>query len=292
MALGIGAAAAVVALLPWMLTGMRLPLQNLWATATLPDDMPFSLWPFNQYLLELVFAIAGFAGAVAAVVGRILRWGARGAWLATAGMAGVLVVALAQSAIVTAGGLDGSRAATLYLVAFSGASLLLIACGATLAVIGVTGRRIAVVAGTFGAIAVGSWLGSVVHPWGVVVLSPVQQVLLLAVTWVPAVLVGALLAWCGLRARDAAAWVVSLVVLAVLPAAIVAVGTAIGYRVYWTMPGELVAIAGETFVRGLTTDAALLAVPSVAIALVIGLLGVGARAWARRRSASAPSAQQ
>ena len=35
-ALLIGVGAALVGLLPWIITGMRLPLQNLWASSTLP----------------------------------------------------------------------------------------------------------------------------------------------------------------------------------------------------------------------------------------------------------------
>lgn len=47
--LALGAAAAIVGLIPWIITGMRLPLQNLWATDTRPADMPLALLPFSQY---------------------------------------------------------------------------------------------------------------------------------------------------------------------------------------------------------------------------------------------------
>jgi hypothetical protein len=55
--LGIGAASAVVGLLPWIITGMRLPLQNLWGTNTLPEAMPIGLLPFNQYAIPLIAGI-------------------------------------------------------------------------------------------------------------------------------------------------------------------------------------------------------------------------------------------
>src|SRR5690606_40914719 len=45
----IGVAAAVVGLLPWLLTGMRLPLQNLWSHPTSPEDMQHAQLVFNQY---------------------------------------------------------------------------------------------------------------------------------------------------------------------------------------------------------------------------------------------------
>lgn len=53
--LAIGAVSAVLGLLPWLITGMRLPLQNLWAADTAPDAMPIVLLPFSQYALSLIF---------------------------------------------------------------------------------------------------------------------------------------------------------------------------------------------------------------------------------------------
>lgn len=46
-ALPVGAAAAVLGLLPWIVTGMRLPLQNLWAADTAPDQMPVAFLPMS-----------------------------------------------------------------------------------------------------------------------------------------------------------------------------------------------------------------------------------------------------
>lgn len=45
----IGAASAAAGLLPWLVAGMRLPLQNLWAAGTLPADMPRTRLPASTF---------------------------------------------------------------------------------------------------------------------------------------------------------------------------------------------------------------------------------------------------
>ncbi|TPW93097.1 hypothetical protein FJ656_35030, partial [Schumannella luteola] len=55
--LGIGVAAALLGLLPWILTGMRLPLQNLWAFDALPEQMPVAWLPLSQYSVTFVLGI-------------------------------------------------------------------------------------------------------------------------------------------------------------------------------------------------------------------------------------------
>ena len=42
---GIGAATATPGLLPWLVTGARLPLQNLWGASTVPEEIPIGLLP-------------------------------------------------------------------------------------------------------------------------------------------------------------------------------------------------------------------------------------------------------
>jgi hypothetical protein len=70
---GIGVAAAVVALLPWLVTGVRLPLQNLWAVQTLPEDMPIALLPFSQYAVVQIFSLLVVGYGAAGIVVRALR---------------------------------------------------------------------------------------------------------------------------------------------------------------------------------------------------------------------------
>lgn len=82
----VGALVAVVGLLPWIVTGMRLPLQNRWAAETLPGDMPVALLPFN---VGLALAWCGWRPAA-----RFVGWVGAAAvlWLLPAALATLVVV--------------------------------------------------------------------------------------------------------------------------------------------------------------------------------------------------------
>jgi hypothetical protein len=62
--------AALVGLLPWLITGIRRPLQNLRATSTSPESMPVALLPFSQYALTLIVGLIVTGSAIAGVVAR------------------------------------------------------------------------------------------------------------------------------------------------------------------------------------------------------------------------------
>ncbi|HLS64990.1 MAG TPA: hypothetical protein VK060_16525, partial [Ruania sp.] len=66
----VGVGAVLVGLLPWIRAGMQLPLQNLWAVQTLPEDMPLVLLPLNQYYLGTILALMVTAGLVGGVIAR------------------------------------------------------------------------------------------------------------------------------------------------------------------------------------------------------------------------------
>lgn len=53
----VGIGAVAIGLLPWLVTGLRLPLQNLWAIDTLPEQMPRVLLPFSQYFLGQILSM-------------------------------------------------------------------------------------------------------------------------------------------------------------------------------------------------------------------------------------------
>ncbi|MDJ0378729.1 hypothetical protein [Cryobacterium sp. PH31-L1] len=61
----VGMLAAIVGLLPWLVTGMHLPIQNLWAADSVPEDMPIALLPFSQYTITLVVAVVVTGSALA-----------------------------------------------------------------------------------------------------------------------------------------------------------------------------------------------------------------------------------
>ena len=113
----IGAAAAIVGLLPWLATGMRLPLQNLWAAATLPEAMPIVLLPFSQYWLSNLFGLIATGSVVAGIVARALRprLSRAGFALLFAGVLLVQIAATVQSAVVVRNGLQDRTESTLYL---------------------------------------------------------------------------------------------------------------------------------------------------------------------------------
>ena len=68
-----GIASAAVGLLPWLITGLTLPLQNLWNVDTLPADMPRTLLPFSQYALTLIVGLIVVGSAIAGGIARAKR---------------------------------------------------------------------------------------------------------------------------------------------------------------------------------------------------------------------------
>ena len=66
-AIGVGIAAAVFGLMPWLISGIRLPGQNLWADGTLSDDMPYALLPFSQYYILMLFGMIVLPGGIVGV---------------------------------------------------------------------------------------------------------------------------------------------------------------------------------------------------------------------------------
>ena len=112
--LAIGSAADLFGLLPWIVTGMRLPLQNLWAVGVLPEEMPVAWLPFSQYSVTYVLGLLVVGSAVAGIAARALRVACRARPRSiAAGLLFVQVVATAQAANVVGAGLRaGARRAS------------------------------------------------------------------------------------------------------------------------------------------------------------------------------------
>lgn len=281
--LGVGAAAGVLGLLPWLLTGLRLPLQNLWATEVAPEEMPLALLPFSQYSLTLIVSVIVTGSALAGLAVRLGR-GRLGPLGAALGAVGVQAVALAQSALTVAAGLREDRWSGLYLGAITGGTLGAIAVGVLILVlIARAPRPGATIAIALAAVAAGGWLTGVVAPLsrdG----SGAGLALLNAVQWLPGILAGLALAWCGvLSAGRVIAWIVSLAVLWVGPVLVTAVSAAAGTRVLARHPLEMLDYAQAVFTSALMLPAVSLRTP--ATALVVAALGVAAlRALAARRT--------
>lgn len=295
--LAIGAGAAIVGLLPWLITGARLPLQDLWAANTLPARMPIGLLPFSQYTATLLVAVLVIGAAVAGIAGRAVPARHPGwAWLALLG--GVLVVqliALVQTAVTISRGLRPGSQSTWYLAAMVGGSVVSILLGVALvALIARAPRAGALWALGFAAIAFGSWLTGLFFPiTRVSVASPLNSVLGEVTRYAPAVLVGVAVAWCGVSTvgRVIAA-LASLVLLVVGTAGVIAVSTVLGSRVLAHFPAELLDSAVGVFRSVLSTPEAWRTVLALAVAVAaVGLVGRWVvRRRAARQRASVPAA--
>lgn len=283
-----GAAAAIVGLSPWLLTGMRLPLQNLWAGSTPPGRMPIALLPFSQYAITLLWGLIVTGYALAGVLVRLVGGGQRSAaGAATGGTAAVYTVAMVQTVVVVALGLQHNRLSWLYLV-------LILAVIIAADLVGVAVLQLIAI-GPAPAVVVGLSLAAVALRWWLLLdvalpLPPVDAPLdLRHWPWVPiavsGLIVGASIAWSGVatRARAAAA-LGGLVVLWIVPAAFSGIQTAACFRVYLRYPAELARIAAQTFVRTLIQDPHTLI--ALAVAVAVALVGsavrrVRRRAWSR-----------
>ncbi|MET4059464.1 hypothetical protein ABIB35_000995 [Arthrobacter sp. UYP6] len=281
IALALGIFSGLAGLAPWIGTGRVLPLQNLWAVETLPDDMPLTWLPLNQYMAIRLVALMVFGGMVA---GLALHWWApirrrTALWSAVTGMLVVQVSATVQSFNVLDEGLEPGSMSELYsdgLLAGVAAAILV----AVLVLLAVGSRSTALVALGIGAAAVptGSWLLA----WGEVFWPPfdLPAAVPQLAQWFPAVLVGLALAWCPPnRIGRAAVWVLDLALLLTVPALFDAVAGALGTRVF---RGDLVQMqesAASTFAAGLGAPEA---VGAVLLAAAVGVTGAAIRALVRR----------
>ncbi len=268
----------VVGALPWVVHGLRLPVQNLWGSDQDPETMPLVALPFNQYFLSLILAIT-VVGGVAAALTSLIRPDpplARGA--AVAGGAFAAVVAITQTALVVHRGLDHSSRAAFYLTALVAAavvgSVVGLAVGWALAGRGHAARAVAA-----------SVLAVLVPPWlhALIVADPLttgdlQHTLLTAVPWVAGMVAGIGLALCPLRGiRTVLGWVVSLTMLWAGPALMTAMSHVANSRVLLahSPPAELFDAGWDVF------RAALLPanhpIGTFVLAIVIGLAGLVVR---------------
>lgn len=282
----LGVASAVAGLLPWLISGMRLPLQNLWATETLPDDMPIVLLPFNQYALLLIVALIVTGAAIAGIVARATRR-RRPRFGVTAMLAGVLVVqviAVVQTTAVVRAGLQDRPESGLYLAALIAVATLSVLVGVlVLLLVAAAPKAGAMIGLSIAAVAFGQWCSSLLVPPGTVPVAEVAALLDL-VRWVPPVLVGVAIAWAGVgtvgRVLAAGA---SLAILWIGPAFITAVANAAGSRVLARDPALMLEYAVEVFGMALTIPS--LALPPLVVAVVVAAIGIVGRVILRRARA-------
>jgi hypothetical protein len=286
----IGAAAAVVGLLPWIATGMRLPLQNLWDAATPPDSMPIALLPFSQYSLSHLLGLIVLGSAVAGVTARAVRTRLpRGGFAVIFGATIVVqAAATAQSAVVVRSGLQDRMESTLYLAALVAVCALSILLGAlALVLIARAPRAGALIGLTIGSIAASQWISAALSPsvtagpeWAYSLAGLIQ--------WVAPVLVGVAIAWTGVdtvgRVVSALA---SLVLVWIAPALITAVTSAAGSRVLAHDPPAMIEYALQVLRMALFIPE--LALRPIIATAVVAAIGLAVRGAIHRRAVREPA---
>jgi hypothetical protein len=281
----LGLLAGLLGLAPWLITGAQLPLQNLWGAEVLPDRMPVSLLPLSQYELTTLVALLTTGGAAAGLAVRSWNPSRRrlAAWCAASGVLAVQFTAAVQSFTVLDGGLTDGTMAGIY---FAGLLAGVIGCIAAslVAFLLLSSRRRALVALGAGLMAVpaASWaVGWVV---GFVGHINIPAAVPTVARWIPALIVGCALAWCGLRPlRLAVVWLADLALLWMVPALFISVSYVLGTRALAGDLQEMLLMSRQILAATLGPDGG--ALPTVVLALAVGLAGLGIRSVAGRRLA-------
>jgi len=279
----VGVGAAAVGFLPWIITGMRLPLQNLWDSPTPPEDMPIGLLPFSQYSITLIAGILVVGSALAGLVARAAhrRRDRRRLLALVAGTLGVQVVAIAYTATVVGSGLRPGNESTIYLAAIVAVAVASFATSTgVLFLVAVCPGAGALIGLAVAAVASGWWLDALVVPvpWAV---SDTQVAILGVLHWAPAVLSGIAIAWCGVAsAGRIVAAVATIAILVVGPAVATAVSSAAGTRVLARYPAEMAGYTMQVFAQALTSSE--LTLRPVVTALVVAVIGLAVGGALRR----------
>jgi hypothetical protein len=284
-----GLLAGLLGLVPWLVTGARLPLQNLWGTNVWPGQMPLALLPLSQYESTTLVALITTGGTAAGLAVR--RWSSPRrrlvTWCAAAGVLTVQVTATIQAFTVVGGGLAAGTRSSLYMAGLLAGVVAAIAAGVVaLLLLAAKSRALAALGVGCAAVPFVSWAAAgVTHLAGPGGVSPLVAMLW---RWLPAVLVGAALAWCGLRpAVRALVWLVNLALLWVAPAMFTAVRSVLGTRVIAGDLQEMAAMGKQVFMGALGPAGG--TGPTILLALAIALVGTVVRASAlNRRQATSP----
>ncbi|MDQ0646557.1 hypothetical protein QFZ53_000753 [Microbacterium natoriense] len=283
LSFAIGVAGGFLGLLPWLLTGLRLPLQNLWATATMPDEMPLALLPVSQYYATQIFALLLLGGVFAGLAVHIV--GSRralAAWPAALGVMLLHVIAIVQSFAVVGAGLRDGSDSTVYLVGLLGGAVASALCAqlgflmTSRRSVGVAAFGVALAAAPFA-----TWASTLIVAFTGEVFPP--AFLPEFVRWLPGVVVGAALIWCGVRPFwRLVVWAVSLLALWIMPALFTAIMYSLGSRVMLGDFPEMLAASVQLFPMVLAE----VWMPVIAAA-VIGVVGTVVRMLVQRSRAEA-----
>jgi iron complex transport system permease protein len=304
LALGIGVAAAVLGLLPGILSDLRMPPPALWRSQTVAADAPLALLPLSTSTAALLAAVLVVGGGLAGAAARVLRprLPRHGTWLVVAGVLVVQVVALVQAAVATTAGLrtgsasaaDG-RAGTrsseehVYLVVIVAGTAGLIALAALVAaVVARAPAGVAVAAWAFAAVLLGAWVTGFLPP-AAPAIEVRMDVLPDPELWLPPVALGIAIALTGLRsAGRVVGSVVAVGLLWLGSGLVVAADQLLSNRLLLIDPRETVGMAG-TVVGGVLGGQGG-TFERLAVAVVVGVVGAAVVRAIRRRAVSAVGA--
>lgn len=281
----LGFASGIIGLLPWLLKGGRLPLQNLWRSETPPDAMPLALLPVSQYSATTLLVLLLVGGVLAGGATRLLRRTGRvEAWTVSAGLLLFQLAAVLQAFLVIADGLGIGRPgvdgrALLYFTGMLAGTIVSVLLAQGLFWL-VSRRSVgpSALGLVLAAVPVASWIVGAIT----VVGDPYGAALALGwvFRWLPAVIVGAVLGWCGVvPLRRLGVWAAGLAALWVTPALFTALSNALGMRVLDGDLREMAQIAITIFPAALR-----IGVGPVILAALLGAAIVLVR-WAVARGA-------
>ncbi|KZE88676.1 hypothetical protein [Microbacterium sp. TNHR37B] len=280
----IGVAAALAGLVPWLVTGARLPLQNL-GESGVSGDAPVVLLPFSQYSVSSIFAVLVFGAVVAGVAARALRPRSTrvGVWGVLAGVAAVHVVAIVQTAAVVGGDLQDRVESQWYLAGLTGGAVFSALVGwGCLVLVAVAPRAGALLGLAVGAIAAGMWAGAFLRLFPVTATVP--EGLLTAVSLVTPVLAGIAIAWTGLAtAGRIVASLVTVILVWVAPALATGIFNALGTRALARDPRGMLEYGLGVF-RMALFEPALALRPIIATVIVAAVATAVALLLRRRRA--------
>lgn len=282
MALPVGIVAAIVGLVPWWVSGARLPLQNLWEGAVRPGAMPITLMPFSQYAVILIFSMIVVGAGLAGIGGRVLRVRGWGLLLLVAGVLGVQVMATVQTALVVREGLQERLESTVYLVGLIAGTGLSIVVGLIVTILVAGAPRAGALLGlTVGAIGMASWTSALIDPTRIG--EGPMTAMLVIVPWITPVLTGIAIAWTGVNtAGRVIAALISVVLVWVAPALTTAIAAALGSRVLIRSGDDVIDYGIDVFQTALVTPE--LALRPIIATIVVAAIGLFTRALIRRRT--------
>lgn len=288
----LGVLGGILGLAPWLITGAQLPVQNLWGAETQPRDMPLALLPLSQYRTTTLVALLTVGASATGLALRALRPARRGAAAACA-VGGVLLVhggAAVQSFAVLSSGLDPEPRSSIYIAGLLGGTIAAIAAGVVaLLVLASPSRPVAALGVGLMAVPFASWLAAA----AAFLAGPGGMPTFLATVWhwLPAVLVGAALSWCGFKPSARLwVWAADLALLWLVPALFTSVNYVLGTRVYLGNFSEMAVLSRE--ILAATLGPAGGAGPIVLLALAVGLVGALFLAVLERKSRRSEPAPQ